>query len=75
MVRMLALDDLWTFSLVFILFREFGNKNSLIFGEDRFFFSLLDFADKNFLIFGEDLFFGLHLICLHEKNSGRASSI
>ena len=38
MVRMLALDDLWTFSLVFILFREFGNKNSLIFGEDRFLF-------------------------------------
>ena len=54
---------------------DFGYKNSLIFGEDFFFFwSSLKFGDKNFSIFDEDLFFGLHLICLREKNRGRTSS-
>ena len=53
----------------------FGDKNSLVFGEELFFcWSLLYFGDKTLQIFREELFFGLHLICLRENNSGRASS-
>ena len=71
MVCIWALDGLWTIVLVFTWFR--GQK--LFKSRWRpFFRSSLDFGDKNSSSLGEDLFFGLHLICLREKNSGRASS-
>ena len=73
MVCILALDDVWIF---FWSSRNFGDKNSLIFGEELFFGLLLNSGTKTFQLSMKIFFFffGLHLICLHKKNFGRASS-
>ena len=54
--------------------RDFGEKNSSIFGEELFFGLHLNFGKKALQYSVKTFFYGLHLICFPEKDRGRGSS-
>ena len=62
------------FGFLFGLHWLSGTKTLQFSVKTFFFWSSLNFGDKNSSNFPWRPFFGLHLICLRENNSGRASS-